>query len=337
MKKKLLNKKMIFIMVLFIILVALIIGIIFFIRQNDNNHNLNMINNNEYVNTQQGNERNSNIDQVEIITEYINIRKEKDVESDIVGKVYEGEVYSIISFDNSTFKWIEIQTNNNIHGYISGRDEYVKLLKAGINSQISSDKENISSSSNSASSNNNDDNSFNYNDSSASNSDYYCDYGWRLEGKKCYKEYAATIKYECVGGKVSGSKCLINKTVSANVTYSCPTGYELTGSTCWRWEVAARFSENPSWSATERTSAYNTFRNNCSKLNATKYEGNVCYYKATTISNVSYDCNGKVGELAGNACVHIDVEDAYGFPSCPDGGGLINKNTCSVSKDANKR
>lgn len=77
----------------------------------------------------QSNDRNENLRQVEIIADYINIRSEKNVTSTILGKVNKGEIYTIISEDtNSTYKWIEIQTNNNIHGYISGNEEYVKIL-----------------------------------------------------------------------------------------------------------------------------------------------------------------------------------------------------------------
>ncbi len=80
------------------------------------------------INTIQSNKRNSNTDQVEIITDYINIRSEKSVESDILGKVHKGEIYSILSTDDSSYKWIEINTENNIHGYISGKDEYISIL-----------------------------------------------------------------------------------------------------------------------------------------------------------------------------------------------------------------
>lgn len=78
----------------------------------------------------QSNKRNENVSQVEIINEYINIRKEKDTDSDIIGKVYKGEIYTVISLDNSVNKWIEIETSNKIHGYISGVDYYVKYLES---------------------------------------------------------------------------------------------------------------------------------------------------------------------------------------------------------------
>lgn len=84
----------------------------------------------------QSNDRNINVLQVEIVTEYINIRKSKSVDSEIIGKVYKSEVYTVLSEDDdSSYKWIEIMTNTNLHGYISGKDDYVKRL------QVSSNKE----------------------------------------------------------------------------------------------------------------------------------------------------------------------------------------------------
>lgn len=78
----------------------------------------------------QSNDRNENASQIEIINEYINIRKEKSIDSDVIGKVYKGEIYTVISSDDSANKWIEIETTNKIHGYISGIDNYVKHLES---------------------------------------------------------------------------------------------------------------------------------------------------------------------------------------------------------------
>lgn len=77
----------------------------------------------------QSNDRNENVSQIEIINDYINIRKEKSIDSDVIGKVYKGEIYTIISLDDSANKWIEIETSNKIHGYIAGIDNYVKYLE----------------------------------------------------------------------------------------------------------------------------------------------------------------------------------------------------------------
>lgn len=77
----------------------------------------------------QDNGYNENVNQVEIIADYINIREDKDVNSEILGKVREGEYYDIISEDNkSKYNWIEIETNKGVRGFIAGKvdgQEYV--------------------------------------------------------------------------------------------------------------------------------------------------------------------------------------------------------------------
>ena len=79
----------------------------------------------------QSNEKNNSVDQIEIITEYINIRKSKDITSEILGKVKKGEIYTILeNNETSQYKWIKIKTKNGIEGYVSGQEGYVKIIKA---------------------------------------------------------------------------------------------------------------------------------------------------------------------------------------------------------------
>ncbi len=80
-------------------------------------------------NVEQTNLRDETKNQVEIITEYINIREKPNITSDILGKVHQGEIYDVLSENTeSKYKWIEIETSNGIRGYISGIDDYVKKL-----------------------------------------------------------------------------------------------------------------------------------------------------------------------------------------------------------------
>ena len=80
-------------------------------------------------NVEQTNLRDETKNQVEIITDYINIRESQDVSSDILGKVYRGEIYTILSENiDSKYKWLEIETSNGIKGNISGVEDYVKRL-----------------------------------------------------------------------------------------------------------------------------------------------------------------------------------------------------------------
>lgn len=108
------NKKKLILIILGIILIIGTIITIYFLLNN---------------NVEQTNLRDDTKSQVEIITDYINIRENPNVSSDVLGKVYQGEIYTILSENNdSEYKWIEIETSNGIRGYISGVDTYVKRL-----------------------------------------------------------------------------------------------------------------------------------------------------------------------------------------------------------------
>ena len=107
------KKKLILILFSVILVIGTIITISFLARNN----------------VEQTNLRDDTKNQVEIITEYINIRAMPDVTSEILGQVYQGEVYDVLSDDTeSKYKWIEIKTSNGIKGYISGVEDYVKRL-----------------------------------------------------------------------------------------------------------------------------------------------------------------------------------------------------------------
>ena len=108
------NKKKLILIILGIILIIGTIITIYFLLNN---------------NVEQTNLRDDTKSQVEIITDYINIRENPNVSSDVLGKVYQGEIYTILSENNdSEYKWIEIETSNGIRGYISGVEDYVKRL-----------------------------------------------------------------------------------------------------------------------------------------------------------------------------------------------------------------
>lgn len=82
----------------------------------------------------QTNIRDNTKSQIEIISDYINIRSSKSVKSEILGKVYKGEIYTILDEDTeSNYKWIKIETANGIKGFICGTDNYVKRLKLNDN------------------------------------------------------------------------------------------------------------------------------------------------------------------------------------------------------------
>ncbi len=82
----------------------------------------------------QGNERNSSVKQLEVINDYIRIRKEPSLYSDMVGQVYQGEFYTILEDKKQSdgSSWYRIKTSYGVMGYIySGENkEYVKIYDA---------------------------------------------------------------------------------------------------------------------------------------------------------------------------------------------------------------
>ena len=112
------KKKLILIILSVIFIIGIIITLFFLFRENEVQTNL----------------RDDTKQQVEIITEYINIRESQDVSSDILGKVHKGEIYDVLSENtDSKYNWIEIETSNGIRGYISGIEDYVKKLDTTTN------------------------------------------------------------------------------------------------------------------------------------------------------------------------------------------------------------
>lgn len=89
----------------------------------------------------QSNNRDVAKKQVEIITDYINIRKDKSVKSKIIGKVYKSEIYDVLEINDI---WVKIKTSNNITGWIAAmynNDYYLKYLD--INGEISNDQKQL--------------------------------------------------------------------------------------------------------------------------------------------------------------------------------------------------
>ena len=80
----------------------------------------------------QSNDRNYAVSQLEITYDYINIRKEPNLWSSILGKVYEKEIFTILeTVDKQGLTWYKIKTAYGITGYISSGkdDDYVRVLE----------------------------------------------------------------------------------------------------------------------------------------------------------------------------------------------------------------
>lgn len=115
------KKKLILIIILSLITLGLT-GIL--IYKNADNKNEDVI--------VQTNERDETKEQIEITNEYINIREENNSEANILGKVYKGEIYTILEkSEDEYYTWCLIETNNGIKGYVAIKYEeesYANLL-----------------------------------------------------------------------------------------------------------------------------------------------------------------------------------------------------------------
>ncbi|MBR1817588.1 MAG: SH3 domain-containing protein [Bacilli bacterium] len=64
--------------------------------------------------------------QIKITTEYINIRKEMSVTSDIIGIVKKDSVFDVLDHDQvGGYHWVHIKTNNNLEGYVASFEDNI--------------------------------------------------------------------------------------------------------------------------------------------------------------------------------------------------------------------
>lgn len=81
----------------------------------------------------QSNDRDESVEQVEITNDFINIRSENDSQSEALGKVYKGEIYTVLDKkEDEYYVWCLIKTNNDIEGYIAVKyqeESYVNFLE----------------------------------------------------------------------------------------------------------------------------------------------------------------------------------------------------------------
>ena len=91
-----------------------------------------IINNNEEL-VIQTNERDQTKEQIEIKNEYINIRSDYDSSSELLGKVYKDEIYTVLEKqEDEYYTWCKIETTNGIVGYIAVKyqeENYVEFLE----------------------------------------------------------------------------------------------------------------------------------------------------------------------------------------------------------------
>lgn len=81
--------------------------------------------------TGQSNEKNEASNQLIITNDYINIRSSNSIASEILGKVYINEIYTILDMkEDDIYNWYKIETSKNVKGYIASekKNPYVTLF-----------------------------------------------------------------------------------------------------------------------------------------------------------------------------------------------------------------
>lgn len=181
----------------------------------------------------QSNQIDDNVKQIQIIAKFINIREDKNIQAKPVGKVYSGEIYTVLEDDDtSIYKWIKIRTNNGIEGYITGYSDNVIFRNTNeelvdkieeTNNEIENETPNKEQQ--------NKPETIRYIDA---NITYKCDEGYtvdKIKGK-CYKTTSdeSKIVLTCLNGfNLKDESCVaINKDdVIAKFEYKCEDGWKL--------------------------------------------------------------------------------------------------------------
>lgn len=66
--------------------------------------------------------------QLKVINDYINIRSEANADSELLGEVESGEIYTVLStVEAEYYYWYEIETNTSIKGFIASPRQDVYL------------------------------------------------------------------------------------------------------------------------------------------------------------------------------------------------------------------
>lgn len=125
----------------------------------------------------------------------------------------------------------------------------------------------------------------------------------------------ATLTYSCPqGGTLSGTTCSSNAYTPASIAYTCPTNYTLSGTSC---------------SSTSTTPATQTYSCNPGYT----YNGSVCTQSTTssTLATVSYSCPSG-GVLSGTTCnvTNVATTIATVSYSCP-AGAVLSGSTCTTT------
>jgi len=124
------KKKIVLIIILFVLTVTLTLLLIF---KNDS-----VKDDSELL--IQSNKRDESKEQFKVLNEYINIRLENDTKSEIIGKVYKDEIYTILDKkEDEYYEWYLIETSNELKGYVAVKyleDIYIEELEMNLVEEV---------------------------------------------------------------------------------------------------------------------------------------------------------------------------------------------------------
>lgn len=108
------KKKKIILIIILLIITLVLSGLLVY-KNRDNKENEKIV---------QTNKRDEYVTQIEITNEYINIRKENNSEAELLGKVYKGEIYTVLETkEDEYYNWCLIETSDGKKGYIAVKYE----------------------------------------------------------------------------------------------------------------------------------------------------------------------------------------------------------------------
>lgn len=147
----------------------------------------------------------------------------------------------------------------------------------------------------------------------------------------------ATVSYSCPnGGTLSGSTCTITSSTSATVDYSCPNDGALSGSTC---TTSSTISATPSYFC---PSGWTLSGTSCSSTvsqpasvayacpNGGSLSGSTCTVTNSQAADVSYNCPAD-WSLSGQTCTSTQTQTATPIYTCPVGYSLAGS-MCSKTE-----
>ncbi len=181
----------------------------------------------------------------------------------------------------------------------------------------------------------------------AATATYSCDSGYTLSGTTCYKYlYATPTGGTCPAGYTvffNGFAHLCRKrvTTTATVTYSCDSGYTLSGSTCTRTVVptaTVTYSCASGYALSGQTctrSVAPTASTTYSCPSGYTLSGSTCTHTTTPTSRVVYDCDDAPAgyTLSGSNCTHSTTPNFRTSYHCNDAppGHTLSGSNCTDS------